>query len=38
MGAAYFHVSVSGDFFAEIKPRIREGVVSGVNFTLSDLH
>jgi hypothetical protein len=31
-------VFVSGDFFAEIKPRIREGVISGVNFTLSDMH
>jgi hypothetical protein len=38
VGAAYFHVTVCGDFFAEIKPRVREGVISGVNFTLSDLH
>jgi hypothetical protein len=31
-------MAVCGDFFAEIKPRIREGVISGGNFTLSDLH
>ena len=38
MGAAYFHVSGCGDFLAEIKPRIREWVISGVKITLSDLH
>jgi hypothetical protein len=38
VGAAYFHVTVCGDFFAEIKPRIREGVILGVKITLSYLH
>ena len=38
MGAAYFHVSIDGDFFAEIKPRIPEWVILGVKTTLSDLH
>ena len=38
MGAAYFHDVVCGDFFAEIKPRIRERVILGVKITLSDLH
>ena len=38
MGAAYFHDVACGDFFAEIKPRIREGVILGVKITLSDLH
>ena len=38
MGAAYFHESGCGDFFDEIKPRIREWVILGVNITLYDLH
>jgi hypothetical protein len=38
VGAAYFHESGCGDFFDEIKPRIREWVILGVNITLYDLH
>ncbi len=38
MGASYFHDAVDGDFFAEIKPRFRERVISGIKITLSYLH